>query len=78
MAENSHCSVILVLTDLRLSLCCADADKLNKGVRIPDAVMRPYGAKTAGIPVLFGCKVATGAFEHSLGCTALWRRKHGD
>jgi hypothetical protein len=77
MAGTSRCSVILVLTDLRLIL--RRSEQAGKGVRIVvlDAAMRRKGAKSAGLPVLFGWDIATDAFDYSLGCTAFWRRKHG-
>ena len=38
---------------------------LDKGARILDAVVRPYAAKTAGIPLHFEYEMATGAFTYS-------------
>ncbi len=42
-----------------------DADELDAGARILDAVVRPYAAKTAGVPLRFEYETATGAFAYS-------------
>ncbi|KAH9988245.1 glycoside hydrolase superfamily [Russula compacta] len=42
-----------------------DAKELDLGARILDAVVRPYAAKTAGIPLKFEYEMATGAFTYS-------------
>lgn len=42
-----------------------DAKELDLGGRILDAVVRPYAAKTAGIPLKFDYEMATGAFSYS-------------
>lgn len=38
---------------------------LDAGARILDAVVRPYAAKTAGVPLRFEYEMATGAFAYS-------------
>ncbi|KAH9985691.1 glycoside hydrolase family 5 protein [Russula vinacea] len=40
-----------------------DAKELDLGGRILDAVVRPYAAKTAGIPLKFDYEMATGRFQ---------------
>ena len=42
-----------------------DAKELDSGGRILDAVVRPYAAKTAGIPLKFEYEMATGTFSYS-------------
>ena len=42
-----------------------DAKELDLGGRILDAVVRPYAAKTAGIPLKFDYEMATGTFSYS-------------
>lgn len=42
-----------------------DAKELDLGGRILDAVVRPYAAKTAGIPLKFDYEMATGSFSYS-------------
>jgi len=42
-----------------------NAKELDLGGRILDAVVRPYAAKTAGIPVKFEYEMATGTFSYS-------------
>ncbi|KAI0245249.1 glycoside hydrolase family 5 protein, partial [Lactifluus subvellereus] len=42
-----------------------DAKELDLGGRILDAVVRPYAAKTAGVPLKFEYEMATGAFAYS-------------
>jgi len=42
-----------------------DAKELDLGGRILDAVVRPYAAKTAGIPLKFEYEMATGTFAYS-------------
>lgn len=42
-----------------------DAKELDLGGRILDAIVRPYAAKTAGIPLKFEYEMATGAFTYS-------------
>lgn len=42
-----------------------DAKELDLGGRILDAVVRPYAAKTAGIPLKFEYEMATGTFSYS-------------
>ena len=42
-----------------------DAKELDFGGRILDAVVRPYAAKTAGIPLKFEYEMATGTFSYS-------------
>ncbi|KAI0293137.1 glycoside hydrolase family 5 protein [Multifurca ochricompacta] len=49
-------------TELGLS---QDTKELDFGGRILDAVVRPYPAKTAGIPLSFEYEMATGAFAYS-------------
>ncbi|VDB96739.1 unnamed protein product [Peniophora sp. CBMAI 1063] len=41
------------------------SDALDKGGRILEAVVRPYAAKTAGIPLHMAFEMATGAFSYS-------------
>jgi len=47
------------------SALAQDADELDTGARILDAVVRPYAAKTAGVPLRFEYEMATGAFTYS-------------
>ncbi|KAH8977678.1 glycoside hydrolase superfamily [Lactarius akahatsu] len=47
------------------SALAQDADELDAGARILDAVVRPYAAKTAGVPLRFEYEPATGAFTYS-------------
>jgi Glycoside hydrolase family 5 C-terminal domain len=42
-----------------------DAEELDLGGRILSAVVRPYAAKTAGVPLKFEYEMATGAFQYS-------------
>ena len=42
-----------------------DTNELDLGGRILDAVVRPYAAKTAGIPLKFEYEMATGSFAYS-------------
>ena len=42
-----------------------EQQQLDKGARILDAVVRPYPAKTAGLPLKFEYEMATGAFSYS-------------
>ncbi|KAI0260076.1 cytoplasmic protein [Gloeopeniophorella convolvens] len=42
-----------------------NSTELDDGGRILDAVVRPYAAKTAGIPLGFAYEMATGAFTYS-------------
>jgi hypothetical protein len=42
-----------------------DMKELDSGGRILDAVVRPYAAKTAGVPLKFEYEMATGSFAYS-------------
>ena len=47
------------------SALAQDGEVLDAGARILDAVVRPYAAKTAGVPLRFEYEMATGAFAYS-------------
>lgn len=60
----SNSRAILRASGLALPLP-QDAKELDLGGRILDAVVRPYAAKTAGVPLKFEYEMATGAFAYS-------------
>ncbi len=53
------------LTSGQTLVLAQDAKELDSGGRILDAVVRPYAAKTAGIPLEFKYEMATGTFSYS-------------
>jgi hypothetical protein len=62
--SNSRVGPLLASSGQALSLA-QDAKELDLGGRILDAVVRPYAAKTAGIPLKFEYEMATGTFSYS-------------